>query len=80
MSSLTYDTNNVEEISVLVSGGLGESETGGPSMNLVPRSGGNTFGGQAFFNTAGKWSTGDNLDDDAARGGDREKSGPDQRV
>ena len=64
MSSLTYDTNNVEEISVLVSGGLGESETGGPSMNLVPRSGGNTFGGQAFFNTAGKWSTGDNLDDE----------------
>ena len=49
MSSLTYDTNNVEEISVLVSGGLGESETGGPSMNLVPRSGGNTFGGQAFY-------------------------------
>jgi hypothetical protein len=63
MSSLTYDTNNVEEIAVLVSGGLGESETGGPSMNLVPRSGGNTFGGQAFYNTAGKWSTGDNVDD-----------------
>ncbi|HVH26148.1 MAG TPA: TonB-dependent receptor [Vicinamibacterales bacterium] len=64
MSSLTYDTNNVEEISVVVSGALGESETGGPSMNIVPRSGGNTFGGQAFYNTAGKWSTGDNLDDD----------------
>ena len=63
MSSLTYDTNNVEEISVLVSGGLGESEIGGPSMNIVPRSGGNSFGGQAFFNTAGKWSTGDNVDD-----------------
>ena len=63
MSSLTYDTNNVEEISVLVSGGLGESEIGGPSMNIVPRSGGNTFGGQAFYNTAGKWSTGDNVDD-----------------
>ena len=52
-SSLTYDTNNVEEISVVVSGGLGETETGGPSMNIVPRSGGNTFRGQAFFNTAG---------------------------
>ena len=64
MSSLTYDTNNAEEVSVLVSGGLGESETGGPSMNIVPRSGGNTFGGQAFYNTAGKWSTGDNVDDE----------------
>ena len=28
---------------MLVSGGLGESEIGGPSMNIVPRSGGNTF-------------------------------------
>ena len=66
VSSLTYDTNNVEEVSVLVSGGLGESETGGPTMNIVPRSGGNRFAGQAFYNTAGKWSTGDNVDDDAA--------------
>ena len=63
VSSLTYDTNNVEEVSVLVSGGLGENETGGPTMNLVPRSGGNKFSGQAFFNTAGKWSAGDNIDD-----------------
>ena len=63
VSSLTYDTNNVEEVSVLVSGGLGENETGGPTMNLVPKSGGNKFSGQAFFNTAGDWSRGDNIDD-----------------
>ena len=48
---------------MLVSGGLGENETGGPTMNLVPRSGGNKFSGQAFYNTAGKWSTGSNIDD-----------------
>jgi len=66
VSSLTYDTNNAEEVSVLVSGGLGETETGGPTMNIVPRSGGNKFQGQAFFNQAGKWSTGDNIGDDAA--------------
>jgi len=63
VSSLTYDTTNVEEVSVLVSGGLGENETGGPTMNLVPKSGGNRFSGQAFFNTAGDWSRGDNIDD-----------------
>jgi hypothetical protein len=63
VSTLTYDTTNVEEVNMLVSGGLGEAETGGPSMNLVPRSGGNQFSGQAFYNTAGKWSTGDNVDD-----------------
>jgi hypothetical protein len=62
VSSLAYDTTNLDEVQMLVSGGLGESETGGPSMNLVPRSGGNTFAGQAFLNTAGSWSTGNNLD------------------
>jgi len=63
VSSLTYDTNNIEEAVVVVSGGLGENETGGPTMNLVPKSGGNTFSGQAFFNAAGDWSRGDNIDD-----------------
>src|SRR5262249_29813426 len=63
VSSLTYDTNNAEEVVMLVSGGLGESETGGPMMNIVPKSGGNRFSGQAFFNTAGDWSRGDNIDD-----------------
>ena len=64
VSSLSYDTSNVEEVSVLVGGGLGESETGGPVMNIVPRSGGNNFSGQAFYNTAGDWSRGDNIDDE----------------
>ena len=65
VSSLTYDTTNVDEVSVLVSGGLGESETGGPTMNIVPRSGGNRFTGEAFYSDAGKWSNGDNVGNDA---------------
>lgn len=75
VSSLTYDTTNVEEVSMLVSGGLGEVETGGPTMNLVPRSGGNQFSGQAFYNTAGKWSTGDNLTDTLRAQGISQNSG-----
>ena len=63
VSSLTYDTNNADEVVMLVAGGLGESEIGGPMMNIVPKSGGNKFSGQAFFNTAGDWSRGDNIDD-----------------
>jgi len=63
VGTLVYDTNNAEETSVVVAGGLGESETGGPVMNFVPRSGGNLFSGQSFFNTAGEWSSGNNLDD-----------------
>ena len=60
-SSYVYDTVNADEIAITVGGGLGESDIGGPVMNIVPRSGGNTFNGTAFYNTAGEWSSGDNL-------------------
>ncbi len=63
VSSYILDSVNVDEVAVVVSGGLGESDIGGPTMNLVPRSGGNTFRGQAFVNNAGEWSKGSNLDD-----------------
>ena len=62
VSTFTYDTVNAEEMQVLVSGGLGEAEAGGPSINLVPRSGGNAFSGSAFYNAAGSWSSGNNID------------------
>src|SRR5262245_3431269 len=42
VSSLAYDSNNVEEVAVSVAGGMGESEIGGPAMNLIPKSGGNS--------------------------------------
>ena len=57
VSSLAYDANNVDEVSVVVAGGLGDTDVGGPVMNLVPRTGGNTFKGQVFMNYAGGWST-----------------------
>jgi hypothetical protein len=61
VSSYVYDTPNAEEVSVVVGGGLGESDIGGPVMNIIPRSGGNTFRGSAFVNSAGKWSRSNNL-------------------
>jgi hypothetical protein len=64
VSSYVYDSVGVEEVSVRVGGGLGETDTGGPIMNLVPRSGGNTFSGTAFTSLAGDWSRGDNLNDE----------------
>jgi hypothetical protein len=48
---------------VTVSGGLGESQTGGPTLNIVPRTGGNKVSGQVFGSTAGEWSQGNNIDD-----------------
>jgi hypothetical protein len=64
VSSYVYDTPNSQEVAVTVGGGLGESDIGGPVMNLVPKSGGNNFAGNAFFNEAGSWSRGDNLTDE----------------
>jgi hypothetical protein len=63
-SSLVYDTVNVEEIAFTISGGMGETDIGGPVFNIVPRSGGNSFQGQAFLNSAGEWSKGNNLNDE----------------
>jgi hypothetical protein len=63
VSSVIYNTTDVDEIQVQISGGLGEVETGGPQMNIIPRSGGNTFRGSAFLSTAGEWSRSENIDD-----------------
>src|SRR5437764_1834890 len=75
VSTYILDSVNVDEVAVAVAGGLGESDTGGPVMNLVPRSGGNTFRGQGFFNNSGNWSRGDNLTDELRAVGLRETPG-----
>jgi len=62
VSTFIYDTPNADEMQVLVSGALGEAENGGPQVNLVPKTGGNVFKGSVFYQDAGTWSTGNNLD------------------
>src|ERR1041384_1515315 len=42
-SSYVYDTVNAQEIGVTVGGCIGEDAVGGPVMNIVPKSGGNSF-------------------------------------
>jgi hypothetical protein len=56
VSSYVYDTPNAEEVAIIVGGGLGESDIGGPVMNLVQQSGGNSLAGMELFNQAGNWS------------------------
>ena len=63
-SSYVYDTVNTDEVAITVGGGLGETDIGGPVMNIIPRSGGNTFSGSAFTSLAGDWSRGENLDNE----------------
>jgi Carboxypeptidase regulatory-like domain len=69
VSGLTYDVTNVQEMQILLSGGLGESEVGGPSINLMSQTGGNTFRGSAFFSNAGEWSSANNVDAELAAAG-----------
>ena len=64
-----YDLANAEEFQVLVSGGLGESETGGPLANLIPRSGGNAFSGSGFYSGTSSRFQSDNVDDELRRVG-----------
>jgi hypothetical protein len=63
VASYGYDTPNAQEVQMTVAGGLGETDRGGPAFNIIPKTGGNSFSGSAFFSTAGKWSQGNNLDD-----------------
>ena len=58
----SVDVGNSEEISFTTSGGLGESETAGLVMNVVPKTGGNTIHGSAFYSGSGKNLQADNTE------------------
>jgi hypothetical protein len=42
------DIGNAQEVTMTTSGGLGESETAGLTMNIIPRQGGNSMSGMFF--------------------------------
>jgi hypothetical protein len=52
-NGLSIDTANVQEVAFTLSGALGESETGGASINIVPRTGGNRYSGNFFTSYTG---------------------------
>jgi hypothetical protein len=51
VSGYVPDMQNLAEVAFSISGNLGEAETGGPQMTVVPKQGGNRFSG-SFFATA----------------------------
>ena len=63
VSGYSVDTANVQEVTFRTSGGLGEAETGGPLMNIVPKTGGNTFKGSASFQASGSSLQSNNYND-----------------
>ena len=48
VSSYIPDVGNAREVTMTTSGGLGETEGGGPSLNIVPREGGNLLRGSFY--------------------------------
>ncbi|MEP7310228.1 MAG: hypothetical protein ABJA98_32380 [Acidobacteriota bacterium] len=42
-SNFLADVGNAEEVTFITSGALGEAEVGGPTMNIVPKVGGNSI-------------------------------------
>jgi len=53
-SNYVADIGNAAEVSMITSGGLGELETAGLTVNVIPRSGGNTMSGLVFASGFGK--------------------------
>ncbi len=49
VSGYRQDMENAAEVAMSTAGGLGETEVGGPTLNVVPRTGGNRFAGHYFF-------------------------------
>jgi Carboxypeptidase regulatory-like domain len=62
VSGNAYDVANAQEMQVAISGNLGDAETGGPILNIVPQTGGNRFKGTVFGTGAGSWAQGNNVD------------------
>ena len=58
------DPRNSQEVNFTTSGSLGEVESGGPVMNIVPKSGGNMLSASTFFSWANGDLQGSNLSDE----------------
>ncbi len=48
VSGYIADVTNAQEVAFTTSGGLGEAEVGGPTMSIVPKTGGNTIKGTLY--------------------------------
>ena len=68
-ASYSFDVALAQEVTFTTSGALGESETGGLVMNIVPKAGGNSTRGSLFVSGTGETFQSDNVTPElAARG------------
>ena len=75
VSGNAYDVANSQEMQISISGNLGDAETGGPILNIVPMTGGNRFTGSFFGTGAGSWAQGNNVDAELKAQGVQEAAG-----
>src|SRR5436190_6045978 len=69
VSAYIADVGNAQEVAMTTSGGLGEAEVGGPSLNVVPKTGGNSVKGSIYLSGVTKGMIGSNYTDELkARG------------
>ena len=60
-TSYVVDVGATEEVTFATASGLGEADTGGVVMNLVPKTGGNSTNGSVFVSGTGEKLQSDNL-------------------
>ena len=60
VSTYVADISNAQEVVTTTSGGLGEAEVGGPTLSIIPKSGGNTIKGAAYISGVSKEMVGSN--------------------
>ncbi len=65
-SNYVADVGNASEVTMTTSGGLGENETAGLTVNIVPRQGGNSLSGMVFFSGFSKGMQSSNYDPELA--------------
>jgi hypothetical protein len=69
VSTYVADVSNAQEVVTTTSGGLGEAEVGGPTLSIVPRSGGNKTAGSIYLSGVGSGMVGSNFSDELKNAG-----------
>ncbi|PYR31972.1 MAG: hypothetical protein DMF92_03710, partial [Acidobacteria bacterium] len=64
VSSYVPDIGNAAEVAMTTSGGLGEAEVGGPTLSIVPKTGGNTVKGSVYLSGVTSGMVGSNYTQD----------------
>src|SRR5688572_4219281 len=64
VSGYLPDIGNSQEVSFTTSGGLGEAEVGGPTMNIIPKTGGNDVRGSVYVAGVNRGMVGSNYTDE----------------